>query len=505
MQLTIFWRVILAQSVPIALILAVSVYAQWQLHQLVQISSDILTTSTASIKLEKQLQRIFLTQMRHAEKYVALQDKAFYQLFIEAEGDFKENLAKLQPLLGSTYEQEKLEHVQEVHRRYSSGLAQVYNAGPAQAAQRKTAWNRDKNELSDKLAAHLSDLVQSHEEMIAMKTAVTRDRATTAAKGVQWLGVGGFLIVVFLAYRHARSLSRPLQALTQALRRVGQGEFQDALHVRASREVTELTVSFNWMTAQLAELERMKADFVAHVSHELRTPITGIREGAALLLEQVPGPLTPGQYRVLSVVQTHCERLWHHIASILDVSKMEAGMMEYVRVPGDLIALLTRSAESVQLVAQKKQIQVKVLTPPTLPALTMDANRMQQVLDNLLSNAVKFTPPHGTITITARLLPTERTGSQRIEVCVTDTGMGIPRADQRRIFERFYQSPWHQDARRMGTGLGLAIARHIVEDHGGALSVTSQVDEGSTFRVILPIQDGAGAASPRPGTLRRHA
>src|SRR5262249_43220956 len=147
----------------------------------------------------------------------------------------------------------------------------------------------------------------------------------------------------------------------------------------------------------------MKTDFIAHVSHELRTPMTGIREGTALLLEQVPGPLTPGQRRILDVVQNHCERLWHHIASILDLSKLEAGMMVYDRGPSDLAALITRSIDSVRLLAQKKQLQLDVLCPASYPLLWLDEGRIQQVLDNLLSNAVKFTPAGGTIKISTSL------------------------------------------------------------------------------------------------------
>ncbi|MGE3536708.1 MAG: ATP-binding protein [Candidatus Tectimicrobiota bacterium] len=483
MRLTIFWRVILAQCTPIALILAVSVYTLTQLHQLIQISSDILSNSTTCIQLEKRLQRLFLTQMRQAEKYVLFQDKALYDAFRAGQQDFMASLQQLRPLLGSADEQTLLRQVEDVYARYAEGLATAF--------QPKSPWNQEKHDLGDRLTGYLNDLIRLQEEMSSRKTAATRDHAAMTARGVQWLSVGGLSIVILLAYGHARGLSRPLQTLAQALRRVGRGEFPAALRVRASAEVRDLASSFNWMAGQLAELDRMKSEFVAHVSHELRTPITGLREGTALLLEQVPGPLTPGQHQVLTVMQTHGEQLWHHIASILDLSKMDAGMMEYTYAPGDVLVLLRRATQSLSLLVQKKQLELKVLTPESLPWLMMDSGRMQQVFDNLVSNAAKFTPPQGTITVTARLLPAETPAGQAIEVRIADTGPGIPAVDHAHIFEAFYQSPHHREAQQMGTGLGLAIARRIVEAHEGTISVESQMDAGATFRVVLPVRDSA--------------
>jgi two-component system sensor histidine kinase GlrK len=147
----------------------------------------------------------------------------------------------------------------------------------------------------------------------------------------------------------------------------------------------------------------MKADFIAYVSHELRTPLTGIREGTALLLEQIPGPLTTSQQQILEVVRNHSARLAQHISSILDLSKMEADMLEYVQAPSDLAVLLERSVEAIALVAYKKQLHIEVLGAFPLPFLCLDAGRIQQVLDNVLSNAVKFTPAGGTIKVSASL------------------------------------------------------------------------------------------------------
>ncbi len=481
MRLTIFWRVILAQSAPIALMLAVSLYTLTQLHQFMQLSIDILSTDAVCIELEKRLLRTFLIQIRHAEKYVLLQDKVFYGYFAQGYNDFISTLEQIATLVDTPYERDVLDQVRDLQVRYAVGLSNALNP--------KSSWNQEKTAFSDKIIAIINDSIHFHEGMIAHKTAVARDHAATAAWMVRWLSLGGIIVAVLFAYCYARGISRPLKALTQALRCVGRGEFPPSLTIRAPKEVSELTTTFNWMATALAELDKMKTDFIAHVSHELRSPMTGIREGTALLLEQVPGPLTPGQRRILDVVQTHCERLWHHIASILDVSKIEAGMMEYQWGPSDLAALITRSLDGVRLLAQKKQLHLEVLCPAACPLLWLDEGRIQQVLDNLLSNAVKFTPIGGTIRISTCLEGEGATEGQRVVVRVTDTGIGIAAEERERIFDKFYQSASHSEARQAGTGLGLAIARHIVEAHGGEIWVESHLGTGATFVFTLPVDD----------------
>ncbi len=239
----------------------------------------------------------------------------------------------------------------------------------------------------------------------------------------------------------------------------------------------------------------MKADFLAHISHELRTPLTSIQEGTALLLARIPGPLTTDQQEILAVVRSHSARLARRIASLLDLAKMEAGMLEYVRVPSDLRAMLERSVEVVQLVAQKKRLHLEVVCASPLPLLCCDVGRIQEVLENLLSNAVKFTPVGGTISMSA-VLQSDGPGRCWVEIRVCDTGQGIPAEDVERIFDKFYQSFYHRQERQQGTGLGLTIARHIVEAHGGKIWAESRVGEGTTFVFTLPVEANDTSALP---------
>src|SRR5262249_30991722 len=181
--------------------------------------------------------------------------------------------------------------------------------------------------------------------------------AAAAARVMAWLTLGGISVAVLLAYFQARGVSTPLKQLTQELRYVGRGEFRRSVEVRAPREVGELARGFNWMAERLAELDEMKADFIAHVSHELRTPLTTIQEGTALLLEEIPGPVTASQREVLEVVRSHSERLFRSISSVLDLSKMEAGMMENGSGPPELLPLIERRVGAVGGLLQQETIK----------------------------------------------------------------------------------------------------------------------------------------------------
>src|SRR5918912_28823 len=140
MRLTIFWRVILAQSAPIALMLAVSLYTLAQLHQFTQLSIDILSTDAVCIELEKRLLRTFLIQLRHAEKYVLLQDKAFYGRFTQGHSDFLSTLEQVVPLVNTPYERGVLDQVRDLQVRYATGLATALNP--------QSAWSQEKTEVS---------------------------------------------------------------------------------------------------------------------------------------------------------------------------------------------------------------------------------------------------------------------------------------------------------------------------------------------------------------------
>jgi two-component system sensor histidine kinase GlrK len=224
----------------------------------------------------------------------------------------------------------------------------------------------------------------------------------------------------------------------------------------------------------------MKADFFAAMSHELRTPLTSIKEGTGLLLEGIGGPTTEKQRKLLAILAEESNRLILLVNSLLDLSKMEAGMMSYDFALAQIEPLLKRAVAEVAPLVEAKQITVESAVDQPLPAVRIDAERILQVLRNLLGNAIKFTPKGGLVRVSAR------PRGNKLEIAVKDSGPGIPQEALLSIFEKFNQGKRADDLARSGTGLGLAIAKSIISSHGGKIWAESQLGHGSTFIFVLP-------------------
>ena len=225
-------------------------------------------------------------------------------------------------------------------------------------------------------------------------------------------------------------------------------------------------------------LERLRDTFVAAVSHELRTPLTSIT-GFLEMLGDEEEELSPAGRTYLSVIRRGTSRLRRIVEDLLLVAQIEANRLELEPEPTDLRELTTAAVEAALPDAAEKGIDLQLDAGDSLP-LEADAGRLRQVLDGLVSNALKFTPPGGTVTVSA--------SSRDGELCVdvVDTGIGIPPDEVGQVFSRFYRASTATRRAIPGTGLGLAIARAIVEDHGGTSALASREGEGTRVSVALP-------------------
>jgi len=230
---------------------------------------------------------------------------------------------------------------------------------------------------------------------------------------------------------------------------------------------------------RLRELDGMKDEFVSLVSHELRTPLTSIRGYLELLLEEGDN-LTPEQERFLGVVDRNSQRLLHLVGDLLFLAQVDAGRLAVEREEVDFEEVVKDSVEALRPIALSRGIELVASTTP-LPNLVGDRARLAQVLDNLVSNALKFTGEGGRVTVSLHA------EADHAVVEVEDNGVGIPRAEQGRLFERFFRSSRATDDAIPGTGLGLAITKAIAQHHGGRISVKSEEDVGTCVRVELPL------------------
>jgi two-component system phosphate regulon sensor histidine kinase PhoR len=241
----------------------------------------------------------------------------------------------------------------------------------------------------------------------------------------------------------------------------------------------------------LRKLERVRRDFVANVSHEFKTPLTAIQGFAETLLA---GALddTQNRSRFLEIIVEHSRRLARLTDDLLKLSKMDADRLELEIGDVSVAKFVATCVETAQRRASEKNLALILQVPEDLPDIAADPRRLAEVLQNLLDNAMQYTLPGGQVTLSAEYAKRE------VIFTVSDTGIGIPKVDQPRIFERFYRVDAARSREVGGTGLGLAIAKHLVEVHGGRLWVESEIGQGSQFHFSVPKSDEGGAASRAP-------
>jgi PAS domain S-box-containing protein len=249
---------------------------------------------------------------------------------------------------------------------------------------------------------------------------------------------------------------------------------------RDERELERLLEREREQNAELRTLDTMKDEFIALVSHELRTPLTSIRGYLELVLDGSIGGLTDEQEHFLSVVVRNAERLQSLVGDLLFIAQIEAGRLQLAREEVDLVRIAEESIETGGPLASAKGIELALVADP-VATLEGDRGRLGQLLDNFVSNAIKFTPDGGRVHV--------RLGQEGdcAVLEVADTGIGIPAGEQERLFERFFRSSTATAQAIQGTGLGLTISKAIAEAHGGRITFTSAENEGTTFRIELPL------------------
>ena len=239
---------------------------------------------------------------------------------------------------------------------------------------------------------------------------------------------------------------------------------------------------------ELRRLERIRRDFVANVSHEFRTPLTAIQGFAETLIGgAIDDPQNRGRF--LAIILEHSRRLARLTEDLLRLSQMDSEQLELEIRAVNVTQLVETCYETAQRRASDKGLDLSLNVPSHLPDVAADSRRLQEVLQNLLENAIQYTLPGGKIVLSAE------TRGDEVIFTVADTGIGIPQADQPRIFERFYRVDVARSREAGGTGLGLSIAKHLVEAHGGRIWLESEVSVGSKFHFSIPVFDSERAAA----------
>ncbi len=289
----------------------------------------------------------------------------------------------------------------------------------------------------------------------------------------------GSAIGILFGILMARNLTAPLDKLAEAAEDIGARHLDRRVEVGGPTEVVGLAQSFNNMAAALERAEKLRSNMVADLAHELRTPITALQSSLYAILDDAY-PLTKSEIAGLYEQTRLLSRL---VKDLQELSQAEAGQLAIHPLPVQPSQMLEELAAPFNYVTKHNGITLEIAIPPDLPAVQIDAERINQVMHNLLNNALRHTPKGGTITLRAE------NSDSRLLVTVKDTGDGIPPDHLSHVFERFYRADPSRSRDGGGAGLGLAIAKAIVEAHGGKIEVASKGihGEGTTFTVQLPL------------------
>ena len=478
MRFTLFSRLVLGYLAIFFLVMAVGLYAVYQLRRFNEITRSVLERDRRILDLQEKLSDTLLSQVRYEKKFFIAKDKTLYDQFLLFKGDFDRLLDQATPIADSRIKI-LLDGVRDNYQRYHDLVGEEIELLRARRAYSEDRYRQQKESAVDGILDDLEKVKTRGQQRSQGKLTGLAEAGADAQRVSMTIAAVSLVLVLAISLLITRSVTRPLAVLKERTSRIAQGQFEGDLKFSSPPEIAELAGAFNLMCDRLKDLDRLKSDFFSTMSHELRTPLTSIKEGIGLLLEGVGGTVTEKQKRLLNILAEESERLIRLVNSLLDLSKMEAGMMTYSLEPGSLAPLVQRAVTEIGPFAEAKRIKIEARIAEHLPLVKMDADRILQVLRNLIGNAVKFTPDGGRVTLSAE----RKNGA--LQVSITDTGPGITAEDLPIIFDKYRQGTT-ESYRLMGTGLGLAIVKHIIASHGGQVWVESEAGQGSSFIFALP-------------------
>lgn len=298
-------------------------------------------------------------------------------------------------------------------------------------------------------------------------------------------GVLAALVAMAIVWLLSRGMTSPLREMAAAADAMARGDYTKRVIATSHDEVGHLARAFNEMAAELAHTDRVRRDLVANVSHELRTPITALQVALENLVDGIAEP-DPETFRTMLA---QVERLGRLVQQLLDLSRLEAGVMPLEREAFPVEPMLEHAVREQRL--HEPDVAVAMHVEPADLLADGDPERVHQVVANLLENAVRFTPLGGMVEVRARR------SDRGVTIEVLDEGPGIPDADRARVFERFERIDAARSSSDGGAGLGLAIARWIVDLHGGDIHPESRQPHGTRMVVELPGRSGERTSHPR--------
>jgi len=482
MRLTIFSRLVIGYLVIFVLAMTVSIYAISHLRQFEKVTRSIIDVDNRLIENKKQLSDILLSMMLYEKKYILIKDAGLYSQFELVTNDFDRQLTELTSVTGDEKALELISRIRHNKQRYQSLFNDEVKYLDSGQQYEEGTYKKEKEYAVNEIMESLKELEAYGQSNTYSKVKELSKVYTRANKVAIIMGSASLIFGIIISILITLNITRPLSIIKKKTADIARGDFGHDLKLSSPPEIEGLAKSFNLLCSKLKEIAKMKSDFFSLMSHELRTPLTTIKEGTNLFTESLEElGATEKQKRLMTIINEECNRLIKLVNSLLDLSKMEAGMMVYNFKKAEIAPLISRITGEIEPLAETRNIRIEQEISSELPLITMDSERILQVLRNLVGNAVKFTPDNGYVRISAR--PVDK----GVKISVADTGTGISKEKVTAIFNKYYQDTLARSSKIKGTGLGLAIVKQVVNSHGGKVWVESTSEHGSVFSLVLPV------------------
>ncbi len=477
---TILARMIMGYLAILIPVTAVSTYTISQLSHFPKVIDSILQIDNRMKDLQQRLTDSILAEIRYERKYILTKDKELFNQYILAAREVSKRINEAITIADTARKRAALIRIKDSHARYKAEVHKelrfLYKKQPY--AQNK--YREKKNKAVDEILRGLRNLKICTEHDTYERIKQIGESGAKASKIAMIMSISFILLGIIVSIFITKGITRPLSLMREKTRQVATGDFACNLDISSPPEIEDMAKDFNLMCNKLKEIDKMKSAFFSLMTHELRMPLASIKEGIDLLLTGIGEKSIKKRRELLTILAEESNRLTDLVNSLLDLSKMEAGMLALNFEKSNIIPLINKVVSAMEPLAMAKNLSIHVTIPQDLPDVKMDPERVLQVLRNLVGNAIKFTPGGGYITITAQPM------DGGVRVSVADTGPGISKDDVGGIFDKFKQASMTNYNKIKGTGLGLAIVKHIISAHGGKVWVESEIGQGSTFIFLLP-------------------
>lgn len=300
-------------------------------------------------------------------------------------------------------------------------------------------------------------------------------------RSLLWVGAVMILLSVFISWAVIRRFVQPLQDLTEAVRHIEAGSFGETVLVDRQDEVGLLAQSFNAMSQKLQYNDTMRRHLFASIAHELRTPLAIIQGNLEGMIDNV----IPADKKTFLSLEDEVLRVSRLVQDLRDLSLAEINELELHSQPLQVNDLLRQAVSMLEPLFEEKQLHVRLSMDDGIPLLSLDRDRMNQVIYNLMNNALRYVSPESSVLVHSRLRTTDI--RQRVEISIADSGPGISRRDVPHIFEYFYRADPSRNRKSGGSGIGLALARQYVISQGGTIRVRSIEGKGTIFTICFPV------------------